>query len=252
MDAGEPIWYKIRPASIVSGGLGFVLIRTRLVPSHPVGIRITDNRGSTYVPLLLNQKNSKVQDSVCKFRCKLQADSCLRQETDARGANLSTSVYLDEIDITAQCRFASQDFWHDLGILTVALDVPLKEGSHHLLRLTTNQGVEIADMVRTKKDFFPVGVYGWSSKGATAVERMYDFYRSLKAHHFNTDLIFIWPKDSAIRNSAEGHELASRNDIMLLGADDKHWYVRDEIDIWEGVHLEILPRVKTPGVHGSD
>ena len=158
-----------------------------------------------------------------------------------------TRVYLDEIDITAQCRFASQDFWHDLGILTVALDVPLKEGSHHLLRLTTNQGVEIADMVRAKKDFFPVGVYGWSSKGATAVERMYDFYRSLRAHHFNTNLIFIWPKDSAIRNSAEGRELASRNDIMLLDADDKHWYVRDEIDIWEGVHLETFPESKRLG-----
>ena len=157
------------------------------------------------------------------------------------------SVYLDEIDITAQCRFASQDFWHDLGILTVALDTPLKEGSHHLLRLITKQGVEIVDMVRAKKDFLPVGVYGWSSKGATAVERMYDFYRSLKAHHFNTDLIFIWPKDSAIRNSAEGRELASRNDIMLLDADDKHWYVRDEIDIWEGVHLKSFPESERLG-----
>ena len=115
-------------------------------------------------------------------------------------------VYLDEVDITAQCKFASKDFWNDLGTLTVALEASLKEGSHHLMRLTTNQGVEIVDMVRARKDFFPIGVYGWSSKGETAVERMYDFYRSLKAHHFNTDLVFIWPKDSAMRNSVEGAE----------------------------------------------
>ncbi|MDE0506853.1 MAG: hypothetical protein OXI86_22480, partial [Candidatus Poribacteria bacterium] len=156
-------------------------------------------------------------------------------------------VYLDDVDITARCKFESQDFWNDLGILTVALDTPLKEGSHHLLRLTTKQGVEITDMVRARNDFFPVGVYGWSSKGETAVERMYDFYRSLKAHHFNTGLVFVWPKDSAMRNSVEGRELAKRNDIMLLDADDKHWYVRDEIDIWEGVHLKDFTESKRLG-----
>ena len=245
MDAGEPIWYKIRPTSVAPGGLGFVLIRTRLAPSHPVGIRITDNRGSTSAAVV-KPENSKARIAYVSFGANCKQIVVFARKLTSDDLTLDRA-YLDEVDITAQCRFASQDFWHDLGILTVALDVPLKEGSHHLLRLTTKQGVEIADMVRAKKDFFPVGVYGWSSKGATAVERMYDFYRSLKAHHFNADLIFIWPKDSAIRNSAEGRELASRNDIMLLDADDKHWYVRDEIDIWEGVHLETFPESKRLG-----
>ena len=245
MDAGEPIWYKIRPTSVAPGGLGFVLIRTRLAPSHPIGIRITDNRGSTSAAVV-KPENSKARIAYVSFGANCKQIVVFARKLTPEDLTFD-SVYLDEIDITAQCRFASPDFWHDLGILTVALDTPLKEGSHHLLRLITKQGVEIVDMVRAKKDFFPVGVYGWSSKGATAVERMYDFYRSLKAYHFNTDLIFIWPKDSAIRNSAEGRELASRNDIMLLDADDKHWYVRDEIDIWEGVHLKSFPESKRLG-----
>ena len=245
MDAGEPIWYRIRPASIVSGGLGFVLIRTRLVPSHPVGVRITGNRGSTCAAVV-KPEEPKARIAYVDFGANCERMIIFARKLMSEELTFDRA-YLDEIDITSQCRFASLDFWHDLGILTVSLDAPLKEGSHHLLRLITKQGVEIVDMVRAKKDFFPVGVYGWSSKGATAVERMYDFYRSLKAHHFNADLIFIWPKDSAIRNSAEGRELARRNDIMLLDADDTHWYVRDEIDIWEGVHLETFPESKRLG-----
>ena len=245
MDAGEPIWYKIRPTSVAPGGLGFVLIRTRLVASHPVEVRIADNRGNVCTAVVKPQE-PKVRIAYVGF-----GENCDQMVIFARKlapADLTLDrVYLNEVDVTAQCKFASQEFWNDLGILTVALNTPLKEGSHHLLRLTTKQGTEIVDMIRAKKDFFPVGVYGWSSKGATAVERMYDFYRSLKSHHFNTDLIFIWPKDNAIRNSAEGRELASRNDIMLLDADDKHWYVRDEIDIWEGVHLKSFPESKRLG-----
>ena len=245
VEAGEPVWYKIRPTSIPSGELGFVLVRTRVVLTKPIEVEITDNRGSACTSVVKLQE-PKVRIAYVGFGANCDQMTIFARKLTPEDLTFD-SVYLDEIDITAQCRFASPDFWHDLGILTVALDTPLKEGSHHLLRLITKQGVEIVDMVRAKKDFFPVGVYGWSSKGATAVERMYDFYRSLKAHHFNTDLIFIWPKDSAIRNSAEGRELARRNDIMLLDADDKHWYVRDEIDIWEGVHLKSFPESKRLG-----
>ena len=245
VEAGEPVWYKIRPTSIPSGELGFVLVRTRVVLTKPIEVEITDNRGSACTSVVKPQE-PKVRIAYVDF-----GENCDQMVIFARKlapADLTLDrVYLNEVDVTAQCKFASQEFWNDLGILTVALNTPLKEGSHHLLRLTTKQGTEIVDMIRAKKDFFPVGVYGWSSKGATAVERMYDFYRSLKSHHFNTDLIFIWPKDSAIRNSAEGRELASRNDIMLLDADDKHWYVRDEIDIWEGVHLKSFPESKRLG-----
>lgn len=244
-DAGEPIWYKIRPASVDPGALGFVLIRGRLVPSHPVEVSVIDDKDTAYTAVIAPEE-PKARIAYVGFGA-----SCERMTVFARKLTPEDltfdRVYLDEVDVTAQCKFVSQDFWNDLGILTVALDTPLKEGSHHLLRLTTKQDVEIADMVRARKDFFPVGVYGWSSKGETAVERMYEFYRSLKAHHFNTDLVFVWPKDSAMRNSVEGRELAKRNDIMLLDADDKHWYVRDEIDIWEGVHLDTFPESKRLG-----
>ena len=244
-EAGEPIWYKIRPASITPGGLGFVLIRTRLIPGHPVEVRITDNRGKACTALVRPEK-PKARIAYVGFGANCEQMVVFARKLTPADLALDR-VYLDEVDITAQCKFASKDFWNDLGILTVALETPLKEGSHHLLRLTTHQGVEIVDIVRAKRDFFPIGVYGWSSKGATAVERMYDFYRSLKAHHFNTGLVFVWQKDSAMRNSVEGQELARHNDIMLLDADDKHWYVRDEIDIWEGVHLEFFPESKRLG-----
>lgn len=244
-DAGEPIWYKIRPASIDPGALGFVLIRTRRVPGHPVKISVIDNRDTAYTAVVAPE------EPMARIAYAGFGESCERMTVFVRKLTPDDltldRVFLDEVDITAQCKFASHEFWNDLGILTVSLDTPLKEGSHHLLRLTTKQGVEIVEVVRTKKDFFPVGVYGWSSKGNTAVERMYDFYRSLTAHHFNTGLVFVWPKDSAMRNSVEGRELARRNDIMLLDADDKHWYVRDEIDIWEGVHLDNFPESKRLG-----
>ena len=244
-DAGEPIWYKIRPASIDPGALGFVLIRTRRVPGHPVKISVIDNKDTAYTAVVAPEE-PMARIAYVGFGANCERMTVFARKLTPDDLTLDR-VYLDEVDITAQCKFASQDFWNNLGILTVALEAPLKEGSHHLLRLTTKQGVEIADMVRAKKDFFPVGVYGWSSKGETAVERMYDFYRSLKAHHFNIDLVFVWPKDSAMRNSIEGRELAKRNDIMLLDADDKHWYVRDEIDIWEGVHLDNFPESKRLG-----
>ncbi len=244
-EAGEPIWYKIRPSSIPPGELGFVLMRTRVAPTRPIEVEITDNRGATCTAVAKPEK-PMARIAYAGFGANCDQIVVFARKLTTEDLTLDR-VYLDEVDITAQCRFATQDFWNDLGILTVALETPLVEGSHHLLRLTTKQGIEIADMVRAKKDFFPVGVYGWSSKGATAVERMYDFYRSLKAHHFNTDLVFVWPKDSAMRNSVEGRELARQNDIMLLDADDKHWYVRDEIDIWEGVHLEFFPESKRIG-----
>ena len=243
--AGEPIWYKIRPASIDPGALGFVLIRTRLVPSHPVEVSVIDDEGTAYTAVVTPEK-PKARIAYVGFGASCEQMIIFARKLTPEDLTLDR-VYLDEADVTAQCRLAWQGFWNDLGILTVALETPLKEGSHHLLRLTTKQGVEMVDLVRARKDFFPIGVYGWSSKGATAVERMYDFYRSLKAHHFNTDLVFIWPKDSAMRNSVEGRELARSNDIMLLDADDKHWYVRDEIDIWEGVHLDTFPESKRLG-----
>ncbi len=244
-NAGEPIWYKIRPASIDPGALGFVLIRTRLVPRHPVEVSVVDDKGTAYTAVVTPEE-PKARIAYVGFGANCEQMVVFARKLTSEDLTFDRA-YLDEVDITTQCKYASKDFWNNLGILTVALETPLKEGSHHLLRLTTKQGVEIVDMVRARKDFFPVGVYGWSSKGETAVERMYEFYRSLKAHHFNTDLVFVWPKDSAMRNSVEGQELARRNDIMLLDADDKHWYVRDEIDIWEGVHLDNFPESKRLG-----
>ena len=244
-EAGEPIWYKIRPSSVLPDELGFVLMRTRVAPTQPIEVEIADDRGTTCTAVVKPEK-PKARIAYVGFGANCDQIVVFVRKLTTEDLTLDR-VFLDEVDITAQCRFAAQDFWNDLGILTVTLETPLVEGSHHLLRLTTKQGAEITDMVRAKKDFFPVGVYGWSSKGATAVERMYDFYRSLKAHHFNTDLVFIWPKDSAMRDSAEGRELAKRNDIMLLDSDDKHWYVRDEIDIWEGVHLKSFPESKRLG-----
>ena len=244
-DAGEPIWYKIRPASTDPGALGFVLIRGRIAPSHPVEVSVIDDEGTAYTAVVTPEE-PKARIAYVGFGANCEQMIIFARKLTPEDLTLDR-IYLDEVDVTAQCRLAWQDFWNDLGILTVALETPLKEGSHHLLRLTTKQGVEIVEVVRARKDFFPIGVYGWSSKGATAVERMYEFYRSLKAHHFNTDLVFVWPKDSAMRNSVEGRELAKRNDIMLLDADDKHWYVRDEIDIWEGVHLKSFPESKRLG-----
>ena len=126
MDAGEPIWYKIRPTSVAPGGLGFLLIRTRLSPSHPVEVRIADNRGNLCTAVVKPQE-PKVRIAYVGFGANCEQMVIFARKLTPEDLTFD-SVYLNEIDITAQCRFASPDFWHDLGILTVALDTPLKEG----------------------------------------------------------------------------------------------------------------------------
>ncbi|HSW44490.1 MAG TPA: immunoglobulin domain-containing protein [Phycisphaerae bacterium] len=58
LDAGEPVWYKIDPATIAPGGTGQVVVRLRQTPAVPsIGIDVVHSAGttSTAVPVQLDQ-----------------------------------------------------------------------------------------------------------------------------------------------------------------------------------------------------
>ena len=99
-DAGEPIWYKIRPASIDPGALGFVLIRTRRVPGHPVKIRVIDNKDTVYTAVVAPEE-PMARIAYVGFGANCERITVFARKLAPADLTLHR-VYIDEIDITAQ------------------------------------------------------------------------------------------------------------------------------------------------------
>jgi len=257
VSAGEPIWYKIVPASIAAGELGFVLIKARSVPAEAVTVSITDTGGDVHTAAVTAEQ-SKIRVAYVGFGPKRDRLVVFVRKLTSEALTIG-KVYFDEADITPQCNIVSGNFWADLGIVTGSLAKPLEDGSYHLLRVTTSQGAEAVDVVRARNDFYPTGIYGCGSKGSTPVERVLDFYRTLTNCYLNMSMAII-PDYSFrfFRVTRYGLELARRAGIFLqygfnygdpTEPSDRlaAWYLLDEIDLWDGVNVKSLPESRRLG-----
>lgn len=262
VNAGEPIWYKVSPNSIPAGRLGYILVKTRTVPDKTVEVGIADSQGDMYVTSVA-PKQSKIRLAYVGFGPNCEKLVIFARKFVPEALTLD-KVYLDEVDITKRCNIVSENFWKELGIVTASLENSLREGSYHLLRITTKQGVETIDTVRVRKDFYWVGLYGWSTKGETAIERTLDFYRMLNANYFNTS-VPMTPDLGArfFRTTRYGLELARQADIMLQYAFNYGdpieptdrllaWNLWDEIDLHDGVNVKSLPERQRLGSTAQD
>ena len=156
VSAGEPIWYKLAPATVPAGELGFVIVKTRVVPQKAVELGITDSAGHVHRTTITAQKDKirlayvgfgERRDRLVVFVRKLTGDPLTINK-----------VYFDEDDITPQCDIVCGNFWADVGIVTASFAKPFEDGSYHLLRVTTSEGAEAVDIVRARKEVYRTGI----------------------------------------------------------------------------------------------
>lgn len=148
-NAGEPLWYKITPSPIPPGELGQVLVKTRSVPAHPVKVSLVDNKGIIHETVAAPEE-SKLRLAFVGFGPNCDRLVIFVKKLLSEPLTLD-KVYLDEVDVSFEAKILGSNFWNDLCVITVRLNSPLSVGSYHLVRVTTEQGVQAFKIMFEKK-----------------------------------------------------------------------------------------------------
>ncbi len=178
--AGEPVWWKIEPASIPPGGFAEVTLRLRRSTPNAIALDVVGDKAgcgakvsATVSPGFAGISFSPSLDSVYGY-----------VQRATRPGVAPVKVLLDGRDITAGTTCAA-DSAVNLQPLTIRLEQPLTAGSFHCLQAVYADGSTAIAGFRAWGDELVYGMWGYIKYGKTAQEMVDYFLGDLKRHNIN-------------------------------------------------------------------
>ncbi len=126
LDAGEPAWFKMDPASIPAGGVGHVVVRLRRVPvASPLAINVDTSANILNTSLTVNANAPQLTN--ISFSQDLTKVYLYWRRT---GGAAPTTVKMDGTVVTATTVGDTSNF----GVSVISLGTPLTEMSYHVFQ----------------------------------------------------------------------------------------------------------------------
>ncbi|HOX59837.1 MAG TPA: hypothetical protein P5205_13960 [Candidatus Paceibacterota bacterium] len=233
MDAGEPVWYKVDPATALPpGAVAQVVVRLRQVPTTPtvaVGVVATGNTVTTNITVDANAP----QLASVGFSADLTKVYLHWRRTE--GAAPAT-VWMDGTNVTANTTTVG-DAAVNFGASVVHLAAPLSAMTNHVYQGIFGDGKTATAAVRTWANPFLHGT--WGSKPIPAdVSAGRAWVDEATAHGVNA-LVMNWAdglgtllSTSAGRAYAEsrGYGFVIQSYGQFYCGTPRMWFIRDEPD----------------------
>ncbi|MGQ9649757.1 MAG: immunoglobulin domain-containing protein [Phycisphaerae bacterium] len=129
LDAGEPAWYKMDPASIPAGGVGQVIVRLRRVPTTPTLAVNVDTSANALNTTFTVDANAPQLANI-SFSDDLRRVYLYWRRT---GGAAPTTILMDGTDVTADCVTRGDDNC-DFAVSVLTRPAPLTDMSYHVFQ----------------------------------------------------------------------------------------------------------------------
>lgn len=241
IDAGEPIWYKIEPASIAPSETGEITVRLRRTPGL---VRLTVKTSDEPEDIAMVTSPQPRVESI-SFSDGLDRAYLYFSRSD-RGHRI-TAVRVDGADVTGTS-IIGEDSRLTTAPVVVSLRTALARGSYHCFEATYDDGKTAIAGIRAYADEMAYGVWGAKPGKETEMEIGRAHVADLGVHNINMQMEIIG--SDAVRaymKSPEGREGMKALGIkMIVGEPEKAWsgalawYLADEPDTAD-FRVEKLP-----------
>jgi len=246
---GAPIWFQVRPNPVPAGGFSEAIIRLRSLPKEKSLVMAIKTPGEKTVgKTIATDKSDTLFLSSISFseainRIYVYVSSAEKAEFEL------FSVDLDGKMVPLGAEIPRKSFH---GFLP--LDIPLPDswnyGSYHHVAVTAADGRVAASLVRSRDNFFALGMWGYRNYGNTDEERARDTCSAFRDHLFNTHMGMSGNQTGFLR-SAEGLEMLKQMDLHLMVRDPSRpdlrnpfvyaRFIKDEPDAHEDAINELPP-----------
>lgn len=189
IDLGEPVWWKVDPATLAPGRTGEVIVRLREQGAEDsVTIELVGKHGSAEFARQVPVKVIPVAPRIAgiSFLPGLREMYMYFRHPQERGL-APARILMDGRDITAQCNIGRDDAI-SLVPVVVRLPQPLEAGSYHVFAGEYEDGSRALAGVRAWRDDFVYGMFGGKPGSEEQPELGRQYFDDLAAHNFNTQM----------------------------------------------------------------
>ncbi len=179
--AGDPVWWKADPASVPPDGFAEITLRLRRnVRTNAIQLAVLAT--NVICPVVVST-NPTPSFAGISFSPSLDGIYCYLQNSPAPGVT-PVKIFLDDTDVTPQTTAAA-----DSGVNIIPLVIrpahPLAKASFHCFRAVYADGSVAITGLRTWSDELVYGMWGYSTVGKTAQEKVDYYLGDLKSHNVN-------------------------------------------------------------------
>lgn len=223
VSAGEPVWYKIDPATLAPGGVGQVMVRLRYVPemaSVPIGIV----HSAGVVTTAFSVQPDQPRCAGVGFSPDLTKVYLYWRHPQPGTA--PAQLFMDGIDVTAASTIGSDP---DLTIAPVVLQLaqPLATGSYHAFAAQYDRQSAIVGL-RAWKEELGYGIWGAApgADGNFALARAY--ITDITDHMINLQVQTLGSQAvQSYLKTAEGKQFAASRGLRFVIDAAGKWGVAD-------------------------
>jgi hypothetical protein len=178
--AGDPVWWKVEPASLPPAGFGAVTVRLRRQPKTSLTLEAL-SRPATWTARVAPTNSPRFVG--ISFSHALDTVFCYLSHP-RRPGTVPVIVLLDGADVTSRATMAA-DPAVNVTPLVIRLPHPLAQGSFHCFQAIYGDGSAALAGIRAWGDELVYGMWGYVNQGRTAQERVDYFLGDLQRHNVN-------------------------------------------------------------------
>lgn len=216
-------WWRVLPNPVLSGEMAEVIIRLKEPPTKAESrIRLETKAG----PVECTVKTGKPQMELgyVAFSPKLDRIYAYLEKSGEARITLS-EVLLDGEPVATNTRLYPDDFFENLSLLEIDLKRPLREGTFHVLKVSSAEGPTAVAMVRVwPSDFFHIGIFAL------------DWMDSYVDYNLNTSLLFsgaMHPEYIDQLGEYGYKAMPGRSDEVTGEVDANYYYsIRDKEEVY--------------------
>jgi hypothetical protein len=230
--AGEPVWWKADPASVVGGGFGEVVIRLRHAPkAGAVTVKIM----AADTPVEARVDAARPQPTFCGISFSPALDHVFLYVRHSGNAGIAASrVLIDGEDVTSRSTIAA-DKAVDIAPIVTRLNKPLARGSFHCFQAVCPDGSTAVAGTRAFGDELVYGMWGYTNSGSDPERNARDCLTNLANHNINVHMESIGKWEPFISTKAGFDFLESigiRRMVKWIGntRNPMYYFLMDEPD----------------------
>ena len=225
VDAGEPIWWRVDPPSLMPGQTGEATIRLRFAPK-PETLRIDLAHAQGRVMATVLRRAAPPRFEGISFSPD-RRDVYLYLKNPASPGKGPARILIDARDVTLSARIAS-DSKTTVTPVVLRLDTPLEGLSFHGWRALWPDGSMAVAGIRVWSDEFAYGMWGGQPGKDSEVEVARTYVRTLRQHSINVQMPQVGSAAlSAFWKTEAGKRYCESMGLRFVTGEIGKWGVKD-------------------------